>query len=70
MAVLKNKTIKRGLAAVCKHNMWDKAQKRLLGRRSNKTNGNIVTLLPDYIAYVPNRCFDLRQKKSNTELTC
>lgn len=66
--MLEDETIERGLAAVYRYNVWDKAQKRLLGCRNNGTNGNIVTLAPDYIAYIPNCRFNLGNKKSNAEL--
>jgi hypothetical protein len=68
--VIKNKTIKRGLVAISRHNMWDKLQKRLLSSRSNKTNGIIIILSPNYVAYVPNCRFDLERDKSNTKLAC
>jgi hypothetical protein len=48
--------------------VWDEAQEGLLGRRSNGTNGNIITLLPDHVAYIPDYRFDLGYKKSNAEL--
>jgi hypothetical protein len=66
--VLENETIERGLAAVCGHDVWDKAQERLLGRCSNRTNSDVVTLLPDHVAYVPDCRSDLGHKKSNAEL--
>jgi hypothetical protein len=70
IAVLENETIEGGLVAVCRHNVWDEAQERLLGRRSNGTNGDIVTLPPDHVAYVPDCRFDLGDKKSKAELAC
>lgn len=70
IAVLENETIEGGLVAVCRHNVWDEAQERLLGRRSNGTNGDIVTLPPDHVTYVPDCRFDLGHKKSNAELAC
>jgi hypothetical protein len=70
IAVLENKTIERCLVAVCRHDMWDEAQERLLGRRSNGTDGVIVILPPDHVAYVPDCCFDLGREKSNAELAC
>jgi hypothetical protein len=68
--MLKNETIEKGLAAVCRYDVWDEAQERLLGRRSNRTNGDIVTLPPNYVAYVSDCRFDLGHKKSNVELAC
>jgi len=44
--------------------------KRLLGRRSNRTDSVIVILPPDHVAYVLDCCFDLGRKKGNTELAC
>jgi len=70
IAVLENETIERGLAAVCRHDVWDEAQERLLGRRSNGSNGGIVTLPPDHVADVPDCRFHLGHKKSNAELAC
>jgi hypothetical protein len=70
IAVFENETIERRLAAVCRHDVWDEAQERLLGRRSNGANGNIVTLLSDYVAYAPDCRFDLGYKKSNAKLAC
>ena len=68
--MVENETIERGLVAVYRHDVWDEAQERLLGRRSNGTNGDIVTLPPDHIAYIPNCRFDLGHEKSNAELAC
>jgi hypothetical protein len=70
IAVVENETIERGLVAVCRHDVWDEAQERLLGRRSNGTDGVIVILPPDHVAYVPDRRFDLGREKSNAELAC
>jgi hypothetical protein len=66
--MLENETIERGLVAVHRHDVWDKAQERLLGRRSNGTNSDIVTLPPDHVAYVPDCCFNLRRENRNAEL--
>lgn len=70
IAVLENETIERGLVAVCRYDVWDEAQERLLGRRSNGTNGDIVALPPDHVAYVPDCRFGLGHEKSNAELAC
>ena len=50
--------------------MWDEAQERLLGRRSNGADGDIIILPPDHVAYVPDCRFDLRREKSNAKLAC
>ena len=42
----------------------------MLNRGSNGANGDIITLLPDYVAYVPNCRFDLGLEQSNAELAC
>ena len=70
IAVLENETIERGLVAVCRQDVWDEVQERLLGRRSNGTDGVIVILPPDHVAYVPDCCFNLGREKSNAELSC
>jgi hypothetical protein len=70
IAVLENETIERALVAVCRHDVWDKAQERLLGCRSNRTHGVIVILPPDHVAYVPDCCFYLGREKRNAELAC
>ena len=70
IAVLENETIETGLAAVCRHDVWDEAQEGLLGRRSNGTNGNVIALPPDHVAYFPDCRFDLGHEKSNAEFAC
>jgi hypothetical protein len=62
--------IERGLVAVSRHDVWDKVQERLLGRRSNRTDSVIIILPPDYVAYVPDCRFDLGCDKSNAKLAC
>jgi hypothetical protein len=69
IAVLENETIERGLAAVYRHDVWDEAQERLLGRRSNRADGVIVILPPNHVPCVPNCRFDLRREKSNAGST-
>jgi hypothetical protein len=70
IAVVENETIERDLVAVCRHDMWDEAQEGLLGRRSNRTDGIIIILPPDHVAYIPDCRFDLGREKSNAELAC
>jgi hypothetical protein len=70
IAVVENETIKKGLVAVSRHNVWDEAQERLLGRRSNGTDSVVIILPPDHVAYVPDCRFDLGRDKSNAELAC
>ncbi len=70
IAVLENETIERGPVAVCRHDVWDEAQERLLGCRSNGTDGVIVILPADHVAYVPDCCFNLRCEKRDAELAC
>ena len=50
--------------------MWNKAQETLLRRCSNRTNGVIVILPADHVAYVLDCRFDLGREKSNAELAC
>ena len=68
--VVENETIERGLVAISRHDVWDELQETLLGRRSNGTNGVIIILPPDHVAYVPDCRFDLGRDKSNAELAC
>ena len=70
IAVVENETIERGLVAVGRHDVWDEAQERLFGRRSNRTDSVIVILPPDHVAYIPNCRFDLGREKGNAELAC
>ena len=70
ISVVENETIERGLVAISRHDVWDELQERLLGRRSNGTNGVIIILPPDHVAYVPDCRFDLGRDKSNAELAC
>ena len=68
--MVRNERIERGLIIVCMHDVWDEPQERLLGRCSNGTNGDIVTLPLDHITYVLYCGFDLGHEMSNAELTC
>ena len=43
IAVLENETIERGPAAVCRHDVWDEAQERLLGLHDG-SDGVIVSI--------------------------
>jgi hypothetical protein len=70
IAVLENETIERGLIVICRHDVWDEAQERLLGRRSNGADGVIVIHPPDHVAYVPDCRFDLGREKSNAKFAC
>jgi len=68
IAVVENETIERGLVAICRHNVGDEAQERLLSRRRNGTNGVTVILPPDHFAYVLDCRFDLGREKSHAEI--
>ena len=70
ITVLESETIESSLVAVCRHDIWDEAQERLLGRRSNEADGVIVIPPPNHVAYVPDCCFNLGHENSNTELSC
>jgi hypothetical protein len=70
IAVVENEAIERNLVTTYRHNMWDEAQERLLGCRSNRTDGIISILPPGHIPYVPDCCFDLGSEKSKAELAC
>ena len=70
IAMVKNKKIEIGLIIVCRHDVWDEAQERPLGHRSNGTNGGIVILPPDHVAYVLDCGCDFEDEKSNAELAC
>ena len=70
IAMIENETIEIGLIIVCRHDVWDEAQERLLGHHSNGTDGSVVILLPDHVAYVLDCGFDFGDEKSHAELTC
>jgi hypothetical protein len=70
IAVVENESIERDLVAVCRHDVGDEAQQRPPRRRSNRTDGIIVILPPDHVAYIPDCRFDLGREKSNAELAC
>ena len=70
ITMLENETIERGLIVASRQNVWDEAQDRLLGRRSDGADGVIVTFPPDHVPYVPDSSFDLRREKSNAKLAC
>ena len=46
VAVLENKAIEGGLVAIDRQNLWEETQERLLGSRSNGTDGVIASSYP------------------------
>lgn len=70
--MVKNETIQNCLVlvAVCRQDVWDETQERLLGRRGGGTDGHVVSIPPDQVAYIPDRRLDLGREKSNAEVAC
>ena len=70
IAVVENKMIKRGLVAICRHDVWDQAQEGLLSRRGNGTSIIVVALPSDHVIYISDCRFDLGCEKGNVEFAC
>lgn len=70
IAVVKHEAIESGLVADCRHDVWNEAWERRLGRCSSGTNSVVVSFPPDLAAYVADCRFELGRKKSNVELAC
>jgi hypothetical protein len=70
IAVVEYETIERLLVAVYWHDVWNEAYERLLGFRGDWTDGDIVRLPSDHIAYIADCGLDLRPEKSKAKLAC